>query len=51
MLEREFYDFGVFLFDGKIIEKNFNGDFELYIKKEAGAGKMPVFEDFERLLG
>lgn len=50
-MEREFYDFGVFLFEGKKIEKNFNGDFEAYIKASSSNGKMPVLEDFDRLLG
>ena len=31
---------------GKDIETKCNGDFEVYIKRKAKKGKMPVFEDF-----
>ena len=50
-MERELYDYGVYLFDGKEIEHRFYGDFESYIKKQAKKGKMPVYEDFEKILG
>lgn len=33
LVQRQFYDFGVYLFEGKKIEKNFSGDFEAYINK------------------
>ena len=33
LLEREVYRFGVFYFEGKEIEKNYNGDIEAYIEK------------------
>lgn len=33
LVERELFDWGVYLFDGKRIENQFAGDFEDYIRK------------------
>lgn len=35
LVEREIFNYGVFLFEGKKIEVKYNGNFEEYIHKES----------------
>jgi hypothetical protein len=39
-VERERYSAGVYIIDGKVLEKKYQGEFENYFTKESEAGKI-----------
>ena len=46
LVERERFVSGVYIIDGKVLEKKYQGQFQAYFAKESESGKIMNLEDF-----